>query len=144
MVRSERHYRFDVGPLALWEAISRVEDYRRWWPWLRGLESASFDAGATWRCVVQPPLPYSLRFTLELEEVEAPRFVTATVAGDLTGHAAFDIAARYGGSQLRLVSTLAPTSGVLRAVAAVAPAVARLGHDWVLDTGLRQFRRRAL
>ena len=141
-IRSDRRYRFAVEPEALWDALARTDDYRRWWPWLRRLDGARFEAGAEWTCEVQPPLPYSLRFGLRLEEVEAPRFVTATVHGDITGHAALDVHPVVGGSELRLVSTLAPASTVLRSIARLAPPIVRFGHDWVLDTGLRQFRRR--
>jgi uncharacterized protein YndB with AHSA1/START domain len=143
-VRSDRRWRFDVAPDVLWAALADVDAYRAWWPWLRSLEGAAFAPGAEWRCVVQPPLPYRLTFALTLEEVEPHRFVTAEVAGDIVGHAAIDLVAVDGGTDLRLVSTLAPRHPALRTVAGFAPAVARFGHDWVLDRGLAQFRRRAL
>jgi uncharacterized protein YndB with AHSA1/START domain len=143
-IRSDRRYRFGVPPEDLWHALGRTGDYRRWWPWLRRLDDAAFEAGAVWRCEVQPPLPYSVRFELHLEEVEAPRFITATVHGDITGHAAIDVHPAVEGSELRLVAMLAPGSSVLRSIARIAPPVVRFGHDWVIDTGLRQFRRRAL
>lgn len=143
-MRSDRRYRFAVPPEALWAAFSRTDDYRTWWPWLRNLEGAVFEEGARWCCEVQPPLPYSLRFDLHLEEIEAPRFVTASVTGDIVGHAALDVSATAEGSELRLIAALGPDSAMLRAFARVAHPLVRFGHDWVLDTGLRQFRRRAL
>lgn len=146
VVRSDRRHRFPVEPTALWDAFAATGEYRTWWPWLRSLDAGDgFVEGARWRCVVQPPLPYVLRFDLVLEEVEAPRFVTATVEGDIEGHAAIDLTAVDGtGSELRLVAVLSPSAPALRAVARVAGPLVRFGHDWVLDTGLRQFRRRAL
>ena len=143
-VRSDRHYRFDLEPEVLWASLVRVEDYRGWWPWLRGFDATAFAEGERWTCVVQPPLPYVLRFVITLEEVEPVRFVTATISGDITGHAALDLAATNDGSELRLVSSLAPSNALLRGIARVAPPMVRFGHDWVLDAGLRQFRRRAL
>lgn len=124
--------------------MTEVDAYPRWWPWLRAFDGASFTEGATWQCTVQPPLPYALRFSVHLEEVEGPRFVTATIDGDITGHAGIDIAAAEGGSELRLVSALAPRHPALRAIARVAAPVARFGHDWVLGAGLKQFERRGL
>jgi hypothetical protein len=41
------------------------------------------------------------------------------------------------------VSDLAPHDATLRRIARWTPWLSRFGHDWVLDTGLRQFRRRA-
>jgi hypothetical protein len=143
VVRSDRRHRFPVGAEQLWDAVVRVQDYRTWWPWIGGLDDAAFAEGQRWRCLVRPPLPYVLRFDLVLEEVQRPRFVTATIDGDLAGHAALDIVPAPGGSELRLVSALRPANGAMRAVARVAPALVAFGHDWVLDTGLRQFRARA-
>lgn len=143
-VRSDRRYRFAVPPPELWAAITAVDRYRGWWPWLRRFDAESFEAGATWSCTVQPPLPYTLRFTIHLEEVEPSRFVTAEIDGDIVGRAAIDLRPLDGGSELRLVSILAPRNPALRLVATVARPAAQFGHDWVLDTGLRQFERAAL
>jgi uncharacterized protein YndB with AHSA1/START domain len=143
-VESDRRYRFAVGPEELWSALTRVEDYRSWWPWLRHFDGSAFAAGERWACVVQPPLPYSLRFTISLREVVAPRFVTATIEGDIGGEARIDVSGSGAASELHLVSRLAPITGVMRRIARVARPVVRFGHDWVLDTGFRQFERRAL
>lgn len=140
IVRSDRTYRFDVGPDQLWPALTAVGSYRRWWPWLRGLDAAAFAAGERWACEVRPPLPYVLRFDLILEEVEAPRYVTARLEGGLTGVAGLDVLPTPTGSEVRLVSALEPIDRTVRAAATLAPAMVRWGHDWVLDTGLRQFR----
>jgi hypothetical protein len=142
-VRSDRRYDFAVAPDELWAALSRIEHYSSWWPWLRQFRAQSFCPGARWDCVVQPPLPYAVRFRLEIDEVVAPEYVTALIDGDISGDARLDIAPARAGSQLRLVSRLSPRHAVLRAVGGLAPPVARFGHDWVLDTGIRQFRARA-
>ena len=143
-VRSDRRYGFSVGPHELWAAIVRVEEYPRWWPWLRDFRAHSFAPGARWDCVVQPPLPYAVRFRLELGEVVAPEYATASIRGDINGEARLDVAPTGGGSELRLVSWLRPQNALLRAVAGLAPPVARFGHDWVLNTGVSQFRTHAL
>ena len=143
-VSSDRRYRFAVGPDELWSALTRVHDYRAWWPWLRGFDGRAFSEGERWACVVRPPLPYSLRFKVELQEVVAPRLVTAILDGDIVGRARLDIAAAPDGSDLRLVSQLAPKNAVLRNIARLARPVARFGHDWVLDAGFRQFEGNAV
>ena len=66
----------------------------------------TFSPGARWDCVVQPPLPYPVRFRLELGEVVAPEYVTASIEGDIDGEARLDVAAAGSGSELRLVSRL--------------------------------------
>ena len=70
--------------------------------------------------------------------------VAADITGDLEGEARIEVAPTPNGSLLHFTSALMPTNSVLRAFAQVAEPMARFGHQWVLDTGLRQFRARAL
>jgi hypothetical protein len=147
-VRSDRRHRFDVDRDELWAAIASVDDFPVWWPWLRGFDGERLASGETWDCTVQPPLPYTLRFALEIEEVVPGECVSARVSGDLVGTARLDLRDLSGPegarSEIRLRSELSPTNRALRAFAAVARPVVRFGHDWVLDTGVQQFKSRAL
>jgi uncharacterized protein YndB with AHSA1/START domain len=147
-VRSDRRHRFDVDPDALWAAITSVEDFPAWWPWLRRFDGDRLAPGERWDCTVQPPLPYTLRFTLEIDEVAPAELVTARVSGDLAGEARLEVRDLSGAdgprSEIRLRSELEPTNRVLRTFASVARPVVRFGHDWVLDTGVQQFRSRGL
>jgi uncharacterized protein YndB with AHSA1/START domain len=143
-IRSDRTYRFDHPPDAVWAAIGRVDAFQSWWPWLRRFEAEALVAGDRWDCTIRPPVPYALHVTVALDEVEAPRRIRATVSGDIHGTAAVTLEETPGGSALRLVSELAPHGQTLRHVTRWAPWLSRFGHDWVLDTGLRQFRSRAL
>ncbi|MDP9020979.1 MAG: SRPBCC family protein [Actinomycetota bacterium] len=139
-----RELHFDADRDAVWAAMSRVADFPRWWPWLRRFDGTDLATGSVWSCVIQPPLPYALRVTVTLDEVMAPRLVVATVAGDVSGTARLVLHDDGDGCRGVLSSTLTPDHGIPRLVARVAPAVARFGHDWVLETGVRQFADRAL
>ena len=90
---SDRRYRFALQPDALWSALDATDDYRRWWPWLRTFEADGLRAGDRWSCAVRPPLPYTLRFVIHLDDVDPPRLITAHVTGDITGEARVEIAA---------------------------------------------------
>ena len=46
----------------VWSLISEVSQYRSWWPWLRAFDAVALAAGEEWRCEVQPPVPYLVRF----------------------------------------------------------------------------------
>lgn len=143
--RSDRSWTFQVGPEELWDRVSAVGDYRSWWPWLSAFTPVGgFGSGARWHCVVSPPLPYDVRFSVLLEEVEPARSVTARVLGDVTGDASLVIEPTELGCTARLRSELAPAHPVLRRVGAAARPVVEWGHDWVLDQGRRQFVRSAL
>ena len=141
---SDRRYRFAVAPETLWEAIADTTNYQRWWPWLKTFEEESLAVGDVWRCVVRPPLPYTVRFSIRLDEVVQPSLVAATVHGDISGVARVEVAADGDGSAVRLTSRLAPSSRVFGIVAGIARPIVRRGHDWVLDTGARQFAARAV
>jgi hypothetical protein len=72
------------------------------------------------------------------------RRAAATIAGDIVGAAELTLEPDGDGTEVRLVSALAPANPFLRGVARIARPVVKLGHDWVLDTGAAQFRDRAL
>jgi uncharacterized protein YndB with AHSA1/START domain len=143
-VRSDRRYRFPVTTEQLWQRLGETADYRRWWPWLRHFEAGSLQTGEIWSCTVQPPVPYVLRFRIALEEVRPPALVVATVDGDIVGHARLETVPQGESCEVRLVSELSPGNRYLQTVARFAAPLARFGHDWVLDTGARQFVHRAL
>jgi uncharacterized protein YndB with AHSA1/START domain len=144
LVCSDRSYRFAVSAPELWATIGEVDQYRTWWPWLRRLDAAALAVGERWAGVIQPPLPYSVRFVLTIEQVESPYLVVAQVSGDIAGTARLDVVDEDGGCVARMRSELAPANRALQVVAQLASPVVRFGHDWVLDTGARQFTARAL
>ena len=142
-IASDRRYDFDVSPEKFWEAASRTGLYRTWWPWLEGLEADQLAEGQIWTCCVQPPLPYSVAFSLELHDVCHGTRIRARVSGDIEGDASLDIHPAPTGCQVRLRSHLSPSSRWLKTTSLVARPLVRFGHNWVLDTGARQFRTRA-
>jgi uncharacterized protein YndB with AHSA1/START domain len=141
---SDRRYRFAADPDDLWSALAATGDYQRWWPWLRVFDAEGLTAGGRWRCAVRPPLPYMLRFTIHLDEVDRPRRIAAHLAGDIAGIASVEITPSTDGCVVRLTSTLAPSSRLFAGFATIARPIVRRGHDWVIDTGAAQFAGRAL
>jgi hypothetical protein len=91
--------------------------------------------------VVRAPLPYSLRFTVEVLEVVPNRLVDARVSGDLDGPARLEVAPRGDGSSARLVWAVEVRKPLLRSAARWARPAMEWGHDWVVSSGIRQFRR---
>jgi uncharacterized protein YndB with AHSA1/START domain len=136
---SDRRWTFGAPPDVVWSALAATDEYASWWPWLTTFDALGLVAGAEWRCAVRPPLRYSVRFAVALEEVEAPRWVTARVSGDIAGRARVDVAGQGERSEVRLTSALRPTRRTVAWLTALAGPVARRSHDWILDTGARQF-----
>ncbi len=108
--------------------------------------------GDEWRCMVQPPVPYLVRFRVVIDQVEEQKIVRARVLGDVVGDATLTLEAaegRNGNSGARgcvatLHSSLAPGNTALAIVSRFAAPVARFGHDWVLDSAARQFIAKAV
>ena len=146
-IHSDRRYAFAASADEVWSALTSVDEYAHWWPWLVGFDGTDFDVGSRWRCTVRSPLRYSVHFDIELVEVEAGQRAAATVAGDISGAATLTVApldrGRVNrGSELHLVSDLASNVGLVATVDRFAPRLAEASHRWVLDTGFRQFRDR--
>jgi uncharacterized protein YndB with AHSA1/START domain len=139
LIASDRRFAFAPAPEVLWAALADVPSYPRWWPWLHAFDGRRLAPGQEWACAVKPPLPYVLHFRIRIETMEPGRSVDATVSGDIRGRAALTVAPAGAGSEVRLRSELAPANRWLEAVATVARPAVRYGHDWVLDTGARQF-----
>jgi hypothetical protein len=143
-VRSDRWYDVPAGRDAVWDAFGHPGRFRDWWPWLVAFDGRELAPGRRWACAVSPPLPYLVRFTLHLTLVEPLRAVEASVEGDVVGDARLELSDVGTGSRIHLVSDLAPGNAALQAFAVVAHPLVRRGHDWVLDTGARQFVDRAV
>ena len=143
-ITSEHRYELPVDREAVWGLISDMDSYRTWWSWLRTFDAAGLKEGAAWSCMIQPPLPYLVRFTVHIEQVDEHELVRARVTGDVVGVAALKFEDTDDGCTAHLASTLAPGNSMLRVVSRVAAPIARFGHDWVLDSGARQFIARAV
>lgn len=143
-ITTVHRYALPISPQAVWDRISDVSAYKQWWSWLRIFDAAGLKEGEEWRCEVQPPLPYPVRFRVHLDQVDAPNLVRARIEGDVVGTAVLTLEEGASGCTAVLASSLAPGNATLRLVSRLAAPVARFGHDWVLDSGARQFVARAV
>ncbi len=79
-----------------------------------------------------------------IEHVEPAVLVRARVGGDVVGTATLQLSDTDTGCAATLDSSLAPGNRAVRLVSRFAAPIARFGHDWVLDSGARQFIARAV
>jgi hypothetical protein len=145
-VCSDRRYHVPADPATVWHALARTGDYPTWWPWLRQFDAVGLLEGDEWRCTIRPPLPYLLRFRLTIGAVAPTSSVEARLHGDIVGTARIDLVPTGpagASTELRLTAALAPGSRAFAALARLARPLVTRGHDWVLDTGARQFADRA-
>jgi uncharacterized protein YndB with AHSA1/START domain len=143
-ITTVHQYELPLPREEVWRLISDVSQYRTWWPWLRAFHAAALASDEEWQCEVQPPVPYLVRFRVAIEDVEPAVLVRAKVGGDIVGVAKLTFSDTDAGCTATLDSSLAPGNRALRLVSRFAGPVARFGHDWVLDSGARQFITRAV
>lgn len=139
-----RRWRFDSSPVRLWEHVVAADSYRAWWPWLRELEPAALHQGTTLAATIRPPLPYTVRVRIHIEEVSTRRRVRASVSGDLEGHARLEMEPsgdEAAEADVSLHFRLTPQRSLLRRLDLVARPMLRWGHDWVVDAAISQFER---
>jgi hypothetical protein len=142
LVTDER-YEFPFDVESFWSRIERVDDYPRWWPWLRRFDAPALASGARWSCEVHPPLPYRVRFQVHLDEVVHRQHVDATITGDISGTARLTAEPAGRGCVVTLRSSLAPDARSLRLLSLAVRPMVSLGHRWILGAGARQFERRS-
>jgi hypothetical protein len=156
--RHDSDVELPVPPVELWQVLGRTDDYPRWWPWLEAFETegptdgaspripgaTALVAGTTARCVIRAPLPYRLRCSIHVDDVEPGRRIDATVTGDLVGPARLELIPVGAGSRARLSWALELRDPVLSRLARVARPAMAWAHDVVVTSGVRQFRDRAL
>jgi len=140
-----RTWELEVSREQFWDTISRTDEYRSWWPWLRQFDAdGGVKEGAVWRAVIQSPLPYALRVHLVLDEVVECKRLAAAVTGDIEGWATLDLAANGGESAIDIEWDMRPRSRAMQMAAVLARPLLRWSHEWVLARGLDQFRQQAL
>jgi hypothetical protein len=148
--RFDRSWRFGVTPDELWSALARTDRYRDWWPWLRAFDMDGTDAGdvlATGQraeVVIQAPLPYQLRCTVEVEDALRPERLVTRVDGDVRGPARLELREVDGGAEARLAWELDLKSRLLRTLALVGRPAMAWAHDRIVERGLAQFEAHAL
>ena len=134
-----------MPPAELWEALSRTDDYRNWWTWLRRFEGDGLVEGGRTHCEVRAPLPYSLRFAVTVRRLVPAELLEAEVTGDIEGPAQLEISGgAVNGSNVRLTWAVEVKDRLLRAGAMFGRPLMQWGHEWVVATGMTQFKRNAL
>ncbi|MBI5089856.1 MAG: hypothetical protein HZB15_13620 [Actinobacteria bacterium] len=142
-LRTDRTYEFAFDQTSFWDRIARVDDYREWWPWLREFDASGLVERARWTCTVHPPVPYSVSFTVDLDDVVEPDRIHARIGGDIAGWARLTVAPSAAGCSIHLVSELSPRARPLRAMSFALRPMVSFGHHFILAAGVRQFTRRS-
>lgn len=147
MFRFDRTWRFPVPPDRLWAVLERTGDYPRWWPWLRRFDvhPPAVVPGTVAACAIAAPVvPFAVHFSVEVLDVRPAEHVDVAVRGDLAGGAHLALTPAEGdATDLRLCWALDFCHPLFGPAARAVQPLAQRGQDWVVATGVAQFRRRA-
>jgi uncharacterized protein YndB with AHSA1/START domain len=133
-------YRFRSGwdlpgtPEAVWDAITRPDDWPRWWPAVssvRVLDPGGPDhVGKVVEYRVRAPLGYHLAVRTRVEEAVVPWRLVARVLGQLEGVGRWEVIPRPGGGvRLDQLWEVGTTRRWMRLLAPVARPAFRWSHD---------------
>jgi hypothetical protein len=150
--RFDRAWHFALAPDELWSTLAQTDRYRDWWPWLRtfaidgeaGEHVDALTSGRVAQVVIQAPLPYQLRCTIQVDDAVGNERLVTTVAGDLNGPASLELRPVEGGTEARLAWSLELQAPMLRTLAFFGRPAMAWAHDRIVERGLVQFEGHAL
>jgi hypothetical protein len=140
----DRSWFFPLSASDFWSVVSQVEDFPRWWGWLRSLEADGLVEGGHANFVVQSALPFQLRFSVDVDHVDPPREARVLVDGDLRGPARLEVTPLDDGCSARLWWELEPQAPLLRTMASLSRPLMAWSHDQIVRLGVAQFRRQVI
>jgi hypothetical protein len=133
---------FPVPPSEMWTVLERLDQFERWWGWLRDLEvdGPGLEAGTVLRGTVSPPVPYRMHVDVEVCECVPARMIDATITGDLVGDAHLRMHPNAEGTVTEVAWSLEMRQLPMRVAARVAYPLLRWGHDQVVEATVSGFR----
>ncbi|MDT4923699.1 MAG: hypothetical protein QOG01_1412 [Pseudonocardiales bacterium] len=134
--RSE--WRLPAAPATVYDVLSDVESYPRWWPQVRRTRRID-DLSGELTC--RSLLPYDVVFRMH-REVEDPAglVLRARLDGDLSGTSQWTITANGVGSTAVFDEDVQVGNGMLRAAGRLFRPVLRFNHDLMMRSGEKGLR----
>lgn len=132
-------WQLDAPLAAVWQALTDVEDWPRWWPYVRRVQTLqrgdTRGVGALRRITWGSRLPYG--FTLDVEVVEAQRLrrLAGRATGGLEGTGTWELWTDGATTRVRYVWRLALATRWMRLAAPLMAPVFRWNHEGVMHAG---------
>jgi polyketide cyclase/dehydrase/lipid transport protein len=133
----------DVSPEELWTALSRVDLFHTWWPWIKDihLEGEALELGSALTFTIDPPIPYKLRVTVDVVESDEDSYLRGDVSGDLHGTGSLRFEEFSGGSEVTTDWNVVVSNPAIKAVIFLARPLLLYAQRWAVEVSLRGFRR---
>jgi len=140
------HWSLDAGPAVVWAELTEVEQWPRWWPYVKRVQTLkrgdASGVGAVRRITWGSRLPYGFTLDVECVEAERERRLRGRATGQLQGDGLWELSpADGGGTDVRYTWRLGVNTRWMKLVAPVASPVFRWNHEGVMRGGLQGLRR---
>ncbi len=144
MIEYHGVFHFDADRETLWNAISAIDRFPEWAPWLHDLERSGAwpEAGTTISFDVVSPLPYRMRLKVRLTEVSRHEFIEARVDRDLEGHGRLSAREAGSGTEVELRWNVTPRARVLQTLLKISGPFVRWTQDWAVRAAVAGVKRK--
>lgn len=135
--------RGDVAAVA--DVIGEPSGYQRWWPcaWLHyeGIQRGDErGVGGIFRYRVKGWMPYTLKLTFQVREVDLPRRLTVDASGDLVGRGTWTLRQDGDRVEVRYEWRVRADRWFIRRLSRLLKPLFRSNHFWVMRNGARSLQ----
>jgi len=129
----------------VWEAIHAVEDWPRWWRYVKSVvvlqKGDANGVGAVRRFTWTSRLPYALSFEMRASAVDRPTFMEGIATGELTGRGRWRLEPEGVTTRVRYEWTVETTKPWMNRLAPLLAPAFRWNHGQVMAAGGRGLAR---
>ena len=141
------HWLIEAPIEPIWEALTRPEEWPRWWRYVQSVtEIEKGDAagvGAVRRYVWSSRLPYRLTFDMRTTVAVVPSLIQGEASGDLVGSGRWDLReASQHATEVQYTWTVVTDKAWMNALAPILSPVFAWNHDQVMRAGGEGLARR--
>lgn len=133
---------FDARPPDLWGELARVDQFERWWPWMRAvrLEGSALEPGSRISFRVVPPVRFEMQIAVDVTASHEPDWIEGSVSGDLSGAARLELRPQRRGSVCSVARDVEIADPKIRRVIHFARPVLLWAQRWAVEIALHGFR----
>jgi uncharacterized protein YndB with AHSA1/START domain len=135
------HWQLDAPIEPVWKALYAVEDWPRWWKYVRAVEELrpgdASGVGAIRRCTWASRLPYQLTFQMRSTVVDRPHRLEGEAIGELTGTGRWTLSEVGPATHVRYDWHVAATRRWMNVLAPLLEPAFRWNHGQVMAEGGR-------
>jgi carbon monoxide dehydrogenase subunit G len=133
------HWQIEAPPAAVWRALTEVEDWPRWWPYVREVQTLQrgdgSGLGAVRRIRWASRLPYGFTLDVRCVEVRPERLLRGRSSGNLDGEGLWELEPSGTGTAVRYTWRLDLNTRWMRLAAPLMSGVFRWNHEGVMRGG---------